>query len=146
MADHRRPHPRRDPVAVAGKPARIQVEGAAELQRAMKRMGADLKDLTKVNRAASDIVAQDARVGAPRLTGALSRTIKPGARKTVGYVQAGSRLVPYAGPIHFGWPRRNIEPQLFLYDALESRRDQVVDVYEKRVSELVRRLDRETPG
>jgi hypothetical protein len=131
---------------VAAPAARIQVEGAAELQRAMKRMGADLKDLTKVNRAASDIVAQDARGGAPRLTGALSKTIKPGARKTAGYVQAGSRLVPYAGPIHFGWPRRNIEPQPFLYDALDRRADEVIDKYRDHIGDLVRKLDRETPG
>ena len=109
-------------------------------------MGADLRDLTAVHREAADKVQGEARARVPRLTGALSKTIKSRATKTSARVEAGSRLVPYAGPIHFGWPRRNIEPQPFLYDALESRRDQVVDVYEKRVSELVRRLDRETPG
>jgi len=32
-------------------------------------------------------------------------------------VQAGRASVPYAGPIHWGWPARNIEPQPFLTDA-----------------------------
>ncbi len=25
--------------------------------------------------------------------------------------------MPYAGPIHYGWPRRNIEPQPWLVNA-----------------------------
>jgi hypothetical protein len=61
-------------------------------------------------------------------------------------VTAGSRSVPYAGPIHFGWPRHNIKPQPFLYDAADRRINDVVNVYEKRVDALVTRLDRETPG
>ncbi len=52
----------------------------------------------------------------------------------------------YAGVIHFGWPRHNIEPQPFLYDALDKRFDEVVRVYEKRITDLVHKLDRETPG
>ena len=109
-------------------------------------MGADLRDLTAVHREAADKGQGEARARVPRLTGALGKTIKSRVTETSARVEAGSRLVPYAGPIHFGWPRRNIEPQPFLYDALEGRQDQVVDLYEKRVVELVRKLDRETPG
>lgn len=108
-------------------------------------MGADLKDITKVNRAAAEDVAQHARQRAPVLTGRLKRTIRAGATQKRGTVAAGSRLVVYAGPIHFGWPARNIGPQPFIYDALDERREEVVAKYAERVGELVRRVGRETP-
>lgn len=127
-------------------PARVQVTGAKELRSAMKRMGADLKDLTRVNKAAAEVVADTARRRVPVLTGRLRKTLRAGATQRTGTVSAGSRLVPYAGPIHFGWPERNIEPQPFIYDALDERKGAVVELYEKRVEELIRKLDRETPG
>ena len=112
----------------------------------MKRMGQDLKQLTAVHRAAADKVAADARLRAPVRTGRLRKSIRAGATTKHGSVSAGGRLVPYAGPIHFGWPRRNIEPQPFLYDALDHRRAEVIELYEKRVDELIRRADRDMPG
>ena len=125
----------------APKPgAQIKVVGAVELRRALKRMGNDLKDFTKINREAAETVAGDARGRAPRLTGHLAGSVKPRASRTKASVQAGGRTVPYAGPIHFGWPARNIEAQPFLYTALDRRRDEVVRRYERRVDELVRRV------
>lgn len=112
----------------------------------MKRMGADLKDMQRTNKAASQPVAARARDIVPHLTGTLAASIRATATQKEGAVLAGSRAVPYAGPIHFGWPRRNISPQPFLYDALDDRRDDVVDIYNERVEDLVRALDRMTPG
>jgi hypothetical protein len=54
-------------------------------------------------------------------------------------VRAGRTSVPYAGPIHFGWPAHNIEPTPFLYDALDQRRSEVIDLYEQRVGDLIRK-------
>ena len=58
---------------------------------------------------------------------------------------AGRKAVPYAGPIHFGWPARNIEPQPFLYDALDDKADEVAHLYGLGIEVLVDKLDRETP-
>jgi hypothetical protein len=124
---------------------RVEVTGAKELRRALKHMGADMKDLTRINRAAAEDVAKHARDRAPRRSGRLAKSVKARATRSAGRVQAGSRLVPYAGPIHFGWHRRHISPQPFIYDALDERRSEVVDLYEKRVAELVVRVGRETP-
>jgi hypothetical protein len=126
-------------------PARVQVTGAKELRKALKHMDADLKDLTKINKAAAEDVAREARSIVPRRSGRLQKAIKSSASRASGKVAAGSRLVPYAGPIHFGWRRRNIEPQPFIYDALDERRDEVVARYEKEVADLVERVGRETP-
>jgi hypothetical protein len=130
---------------VAGKPA-IKVEGARELRKALGRMEDGLSDLTALHREIAERVASDARERAPSLSGKLRGSIKGKGYKTRAAVTAGSKLVPYAGPIHFGWPARNIKPQPFLYDALDHRKGEIVNAYEERVGELVKRLDRETPG
>lgn len=54
-------------------------------------------------------------------------------------------MVPYAGPIHFGWPARNIEAQPFLWEAADDESDRVVSVYEDEVSKIVRKIDLMTP-
>lgn len=130
---------------MAAPAARIQVTGAVELRRALGRMGADLKDMSKVNREAADIVASEARQRAPVRSGDLRRSVRGGATKTRGTVSAGKRGIPYAGVIHFGWPAHNIEPQPFIYDAVDEKRDDVVNLYRRRVDDLVRRVGRETP-
>ena len=131
---------------MAAPAARVQVTGAKELRRALKRMGADLSDLTKINREAAETVLKTARDRAPVQTGRLRRSLKAGATTTRGTVSAGGGLVPYAGPIHFGWPARNIEPNTFIYDALDEKKGEVVSKYEDRITDLVNKLDRETPG
>ncbi len=123
----------------------IKVSGAKEFRAAMKRMEADLKDYTAVNKRAAQMVADTARERAPVLTGALQGSIRPGATRTRGYVKAGGRGIPYAGPIHFGWPRRNIRPQPFIFDALDERKDAVVEQYERHIEALVEKVGRETP-
>lgn len=129
---------------MAGKPA-IQVTGAKELRAALKHMSADLRDLTKINKEAAEIVAETSRDLAPVLTGDLRDSTRATATKAKGIVAVGGRAVPYAGPIIFGWPRRNIAPNPFIYDAADKRKDDVVGLYEKRVAALVIRVGIETP-
>ena len=103
-------------------------------------------DLRDANRAAAETVEQEAESLVPRLTGALAGTIRSSVRRTGSSVLAGGRsLVPYAGPIHFGWRARNIEPQPFLYDALDNRRRAVAEAYAAEVASMVRRFDAEAP-
>lgn len=120
--------------------ARIQVRGAKEFRAAMKSMGADLKDLTAVNRHAAEIVASRARSIAPIMTGALVKSIKPTAGKSSARVKAGGTLVPYAGVIHFGWPAHNIEAQPYLWNAMADEERNVVQSYEREVEALVRKV------
>jgi len=128
-------------MAAPGGP-KVQVEGATEFRRALKVMGADLKEFTKINKAAAEIVARRARQNAPRKSGKLAGAIKAGARQTRGFVSAGKKAVPYAGPIHYGWPTRNIEAQPFLLDAVDDTRDEVVDQYERMIADMVVRVGR----
>jgi hypothetical protein len=117
--------------------AAVEVEGLAELRRALKAAGDDLDDIKAANREAGDLVADAARGLVPRRTGALLATIRAAGQLRGAVVRTGAARVPYAGPIHFGWPDRGIAPQPFLYDALDTRTVEVIEVYEARVDQLI---------
>ena len=123
---------------MAGKPA-VKFNGAAEFRAKLQQMGVDLKDFKTINRLIAENVASEARSRAPRDTGTLAGDVRGGGTKTRAYVSVGRKRIPYAGPIHFGWPARNIQAQPFLYEAIDSRADDVREVYAKRVDELAMR-------
>lgn len=118
------------------RPERIQVDGARELRAALKRAGNDASDLKDANRAAGEIVAGAARILVPRRSGRLGDTIRASRAKGSATVTAGKAALPYAGVIHFGWPAHNIEPQPFLYDAVDARRHEVVKAYQKAIDRI----------
>jgi len=128
---------------MAGKPA-ITVKGDKEFVVALKHMERDLADLRDTNLSAARIVARDARARAPKRSGKLGLSVRVRAKETSGSVIVGGRLVPYAGPIHNGWPRHNIAAQPFLTEALAIRASQVAEEYEQRVGALVERVGRES--
>ena len=129
-----------------GGRAGIEVEGGPQLRRAFGRMEDRADDLRDAHRSAAETVEKEAESIAPRLTGALIGSIRSSVRKTGSSVLAGGTgLVPYAGPVHFGWRSRNIEPQPFLYDALDNRRREVAERYADQVGTMIRRFDAEAP-
>ena len=107
-----------------------------------KRMGA-------INQQAAEPVAQRARQLVPRRSGRLAASIRTFKAQRAAQVGAGRASVPYAGPIHWGWPNRRIvfgqltaapspiKSQPFLTDALATRRAQVVNIWVKGVDELL---------
>jgi hypothetical protein len=120
-----------------------------EIRRAMKDLSDSSKvDMKSTHRAVAEIVARQAKYEVPVRTGRLRSTIRTRSTLTQGRVVAGMGRVPYAGPIHFGWPTRPdpskrwrggpISPQPFIYEAADRRIDEVVDAYEQRIGELIR--------
>lgn len=126
---------------MAGKPpAEIAVVGLAELSRLFRAAGGDLsEELREANKAAAEVVAAEARGRVPRRSGRLAKSIRATGGVRVAAVRAGGARMPYAGPIHFGWPAHNIRPQPFLYDAADDRRTEVIAVYEKNIADLIDR-------
>lgn len=121
--------------------ARIEVTGARETRKALKGFGDDLSDLKDTHTALARMVATEAQGRAPVRSGALRGSIRGGGTKTRATVRAGKKKVPYAGPIHFGWPDRGITPQTFLYDALDARKGEVITNYKTAVNKAVRKYD-----
>ena len=118
----------------------VSVEGARELRKALKTVGDEAKaGLKETNLEVAEIVARAAVTKVPAQSGALRETIRAAGAQTRASVKAGFKKVPYAGVIHFGWPARNIAPQPFLYDALDSRRGEVVDAYQSGMADLLRK-------
>ena len=120
--------------------AAVEVEGARQLRKALTELGDDaVDDLKAVNMEGVDVVLAEALTRVPVRSGRLYETVRGSATKTRGTIRAGFKKVPYAGPVHFGWPARNIEPNLFLYDAIDERRDEVIAVYKDNIDKLMKK-------
>lgn len=122
----------------------IRVEGLAKLDRELKAAGDAVSDgarseLKAIHKDAANDIKDAAAARVPVRTGRLRASIRAAATARAGTVRAGFKSVPYAGPIHFGWPKHNITPQPFLYDALDARKDEVERAYRARVDQVMQR-------
>jgi hypothetical protein len=115
----------------------VRVEGARELRRTLKRAGVHLEDLKDANAAAGNIVAGAGRTSAPRRSGSLAGTIRASRAAASATVRAGGARVRYAGPIHWGWPNRNITAQPWLSEAAVKTEPQWTAAYEAGVAKVL---------
>lgn len=113
----------------------VQVIGAAQLRRTLRAAGQDLTDLKRVHAEVGRIVVAAAH--APTRTGALAASIRAGSAATSATVRAGGARVPYAGPIHWGWPARGIAAQPFLADAAQRTEPRWTEVYLAEVNRII---------
>lgn len=119
----------------------LTVEGARELRRQLKAFEAGIDGLKEAHRDSGELVGREAARLVPVRSGLLKSTIRASGQAAGAVVRAGFARAPYAGPIHFGWPKRHIAPQPFLYDALDARHDEVIAMYEERVNGLIKKYD-----
>lgn len=103
----------------------------------MRAMVDGTDQMKGVNAEAASVVER--AVVVPRVSGRLAGSVRSSGQARTGVVRAGKASVPYAGPIHFGWPKRNIRANPFLSSALERQESAVVEVYERGVGDLIRR-------
>jgi hypothetical protein len=115
----------------------VQVEGARELRRTLRRAGDNLADLGAVHAAVSAMVAARAATLAPKRSGDLAGNIRGGKGKTSAVVRAGGARVPYAGPIHWGWPARHINAHPFMVDAAHDTEPTWTAYYLTRVQAIM---------
>jgi hypothetical protein len=119
----------------------ITVEGAKQLQRALRQVEGGMADLKVAHAEAAKIVERQAEAIAPRRSGRLAASVRSSGQARQGIVRAGKAVVPYAGVIHFGWAARNIAPQPYLYNALDARRGEVIATYNGHVNKLIKKND-----
>lgn len=115
----------------------VRVHGLDRLVRTLNKAGADLGDLKDANAAAGRIVAADAQSRAPRRSGGLAGSIRASRQARRAQVVAGRSSIPYAGPIHWGWPSRGIAANPFLSNAAQATESQWVPLYLKDVQAAV---------
>lgn len=128
----------------------VEVQGLRQLRKTLRQAGDDMADLKAANLEAAQLVATAAAARAPRgATGALAADVRPTGTKTAGIVRAGRARLPYAGPIHWGWPQRPtatarggpIPANPFLIDAASATERTWGPLYERRLETIVQTIE-----
>lgn len=114
--------------------AGLEIEGGRNLRRTLKQAGVDLKDLKAIHREVGGVVAGQAAGWAPRVSGRLAASVRAGATQRAAVIRAGNNRksatgVPYAHPIHWGWPRRGIRANPFLSYSAQATESTWVGIY-----------------
>lgn len=115
----------------------VAVEGLDNLLRTMRRMSADLSDMKDANATVSAFVAGAAASRAPRRSGQLAGTVRGTRQLRRARISAGRASVPYAGPIHWGWPAHHIRANPFVTEAAQSTETAWVAIYARAVQDAV---------
>lgn len=119
----------------------VRVVGLAQLKRSLKDFADGLEDLKDANAEASRLVAAKAKTLAPKRSGALADSIRGSRAAGRATVAAGTAKVPYAGPIHWGWPRRHIRANPFMTDAATATEDDWLAAYEQNIQRLADQVE-----
>ena len=121
----------------------IQIDNLNIVRRNLGQYSDEFKkELKQTHLQAAKIVEKAARPLVPVRTGKLLASVRSAGTQRFAVVRAGKKSVPYAPPIHWGWAKRRIKPNPFLYEALDKRRDEVIKAYEKQIANLARRFGR----
>lgn len=119
----------------------VIVHGARDLRRTMRQAGVDMRSARDVNKRVGGLVADAARPAAPvGLTGKLARSVRAGATQKAAIVRAGRKTVPYAGPIHWGWPARNITEQPWLTETAQATEPAWLAIYQQWVRGIINKI------
>jgi hypothetical protein len=128
--------------SVTGGRGKVEIEGLRQLNKTLKDFSkATREELKEVHREAGQIVVDGALRIVPFRTGRLAASLKSNPTMKQGRVRIGDSSVPYAGAIHFGWAARNIQPNPFVYDVLDDRRQAVYNAYAEGISKLIIKYD-----
>lgn len=125
---------------MASRDAGIRIEGQRELRRTLRQAGDDLEDLKAAHKAAAEVAAGGAKPLVPVRSGQLAATIRPGGTKTSALIRAGKKAVPYAGPIHWGWAARGIEPAPFLADGAKNTESTWVELFYQAMEKALKKV------
>lgn len=123
---------------MAGVKTGLIIEGGREFRASVKRAEPKLLDEIKdAHAGAATFVAGAAQPRSPHRTGRLGGTVRGAGTKTAAIIRAGRASVPYAAPIHFGWPARNIDPHPWISDTAQDTEPTWSVMYEGAVSRVL---------
>lgn len=119
-------------------PVGVRVEGLTRAVRALHALGLEVEDLKEAFSSIAAEGAQRASGHAPRRSGRLAGDVRGNRAKSKAVITAGRASIRYAGPIHFGWPKRNIKPQPFLHKADQEMQPKALAELEKAINNKIR--------
>jgi hypothetical protein len=112
----------------------VRVQGLDTLASTMHKAGEALQNMDSAHSRAAAVIASAAAAAAPRRTGRLAGSVRAGRATGKGLVEV---TAPYAGPIEWGWPSRNIDGTHFAMNAARATEPQWVKFYEDEISKAV---------
>ena len=107
----------------------------------MRKASLDMTQLRDLNRGAASRVAGVARGTTPRRSGRLAASVRSAASQRAGTVRAGRKSIPYAGVVHWGWPKRNIKAQTWLVDAAKASEPAWIEEYLRGVEKMLDQVE-----
>lgn len=119
----------------------VRVQGLARFKRTLRDFEDGVEDLKDANAAAAALVAAEAQARAPRRSGALAGSVRGNRAAGKAVVAAGKAKVPYAGPIHWGWPARGIPARPFITQAATATQQRWLSEYEANVQALADKVE-----
>jgi len=125
--------------ADAGLDFAIDAEDIKQLKRKLSRFADGLNDLKIVHSAAAAHVEKEARRLAPTRSFALRDSLRSSGQAKTGIIRVGYKRLPYAAPIHWGWPGHNIKANPFLLEAFKNKQLDVNKTYESGIGQLITR-------
>lgn len=120
--------------------AEVEIEGLSRFITTCKRAGVDMANFKTANQRTGEIVASTARFLAPRRSGNLALSIRSSAQARRVRILAGDTGVPYAAPIHWGWPSRNIAANPFASKAAQATESIWTTAYQKELAAIVAKV------
>jgi hypothetical protein len=119
--------------------AGFRVEGLSQVVRDLQAVGAEVEDLKGAFGEIADTGAQIAKRYTPSRSGKLRGATRGNRAKNKAVITQGRATVPYAGPINYGWPRRNIEPALQLQRTDRDMEPRALQLLEDQINEAIER-------
>lgn len=123
-----------------GRSPGIEVKGVKQLAKDLREFEGGVAELREANQRAGKIVVAEAQRRAPRVSGRLARSTKATRAPHRVKITGGGARVPYAGPIHWGWPARNIRPQPFITDAAYETQPEWLEQYRAEIARLAAKV------
>ena len=111
----------------------IRILGLTRFRTTLRKAGLDLADMKDANQEAARIVQRRATNTVPKRTERLMGSLKTPRVASKAVVR--SNLV-YAPVIHWGWPKRHIQPNHFLTDASAQTRPEWMAAYERAMQRI----------
>jgi hypothetical protein len=119
----------------------VKVEGLNQIVRGLQSMGVEVEDLRDAFGRIAEEVKPDYVAATPRKTGRLAGDYRASKTKGKANLYVGRASIPYAGPINYGWPARNIAASNFVARGDETAAPKASASLEEEISALIQKLN-----
>jgi hypothetical protein len=128
-------------------PEPITVEGVQSLVKTLRALGVDMQDLKAAHERTGQYVGAEGAQRAPRRSGMLAASWRPGASATQALVRFGGASIPYANAVHWGTGPRpgrrgphNIRASLFALKAMQETQPTWLPYYNDELAAMVAKV------